>query len=124
MARKEEDDIVEEEEEEIYEDGEEGDEESEEVEEASFKTTKSKSKKKASSRKKKGVEIPFNYEKINPSSFNFVSVSSGRAPTFDGTHYATWRSGMKMHLISLHPSVCNVVLTGVELSNEDEPPTP
>uniref|UniRef100_A0A0D9VF84 Uncharacterized protein n=1 Tax=Leersia perrieri TaxID=77586 RepID=A0A0D9VF84_9ORYZ len=62
---------------------------------------------------KKGVCIPFDYDKINPSSYNFVSVPFGRAPTFDGTHYASWRNMMKMHLISLHPSVWNVVLIGL-----------
>ena len=69
--------------------------------------------------KGKGSEIPFNYDRLNSSS-NYISVLSGRAPFFDGTHYAAWRHKMKMHLISLHPSIWKIVCTGFELPEEDQ----
>jgi hypothetical protein len=58
----------------------------------------------------KGATIPFDYSKLTIPPHNFVSVPSGRAPQFDGTHYAAWKHKMKLHLISLHPSIWKVVL--------------
>ena len=62
----------------------------------------------------KGATIPFDYSKLTIPPHNFVSVPSRRAPQFDGTHYAAWKHKMKLHLISLHPSIWKVVCTGNE----------
>nr|AAL58143.1 putative polyprotein [Oryza sativa Japonica Group]AAL79353.1 Putative polyprotein [Oryza sativa]AAP53282.1 Zinc knuckle family protein [Oryza sativa Japonica Group] len=59
----------------------------------------------------KGATIHFDYGKLNVPPHNFVSVPSGRVPQFDGTHYAAWKHKMKLHLISLHPSIWKVVCT-------------
>nr|AAV44188.1 putative polyprotein [Oryza sativa Japonica Group] len=67
----------------------------------------------------KGATIPFDYRKLTIPSHNFVSVPSGRAPQFDGTHYAAWKHKMKLHLISLHPSIWKVVCTGIDVPHED-----
>nr|ABA96900.1 Zinc knuckle family protein [Oryza sativa Japonica Group] len=67
----------------------------------------------------KGATIPFDYSKLTIPPHNFVSVPSGRAPQFDGTHYAAWKHKMKLHLISLHPSIWKVVCTGVDVPHDD-----
>nr|AAK70631.1 Putative copia-type pol polyprotein [Oryza sativa Japonica Group]AAM47283.1 Putative copia-type pol polyprotein [Oryza sativa Japonica Group] len=46
-------------------------------------------------------------------------MPSGRAPQFDGTHYAAWKHKMKLHLISLHPSIWKVVCIGVDVPHDD-----
>jgi len=46
-------------------------------------------------------------------------LHTGKAPFFDGTHYAAWRHKMKMHLFSLHPSVWKVVVIGLDIPDED-----
>ncbi|XP_066166983.1 uncharacterized protein [Oryza sativa Japonica Group] len=67
----------------------------------------------------KGATIPFDYSKLTIPSHNFVSVPSGHAPQFDGTHYAAWKHKMKLNLISLHPSIWKVVCTGVDVPHDD-----
>nr|ABA97697.1 retrotransposon protein, putative, unclassified [Oryza sativa Japonica Group] len=67
----------------------------------------------------KGATIPFDYNKLTIAPHNFVSVPSGRAPQFDGTHYAAWKHKMKLHLISLHPSIWKVICTGVDVPHDD-----
>nr|ABA98062.2 retrotransposon protein, putative, Ty1-copia subclass [Oryza sativa Japonica Group] len=67
----------------------------------------------------KVATIPFDYSKLTIPSHNFVSVPSGRAPQFDGTHYAAWKHKMKLHIISLHPSIWKVVCTGIDVPYED-----
>jgi hypothetical protein len=46
----------------------------------------------------------FNYDSL-PSNHSFTSVHSGKAPCFDGMNYSMWHHGMKLHLMSLNPSV-------------------
>ncbi len=67
----------------------------------------------------KGATIPFDYSKLTIPSHNFVSVPSGRAPQFDGTHYAAWKHKMKLHLIALHPSIWKVICTCIDVPYED-----
>ena len=67
----------------------------------------------------KGATIHFDYSKLNVPPHNFVSVPSGRAPHFDGTHYASWKHKMKWHLISLHPSIWKVVCTCIDVPHDD-----
>nr|AAP12977.1 putative copia-type pol polyprotein [Oryza sativa Japonica Group] len=67
----------------------------------------------------KGATIHFDYSKLKVPPHNFVSVPSGRAPHFDGTHYAAWKHKMKLHIISLHPSIWKVVCTGIDVPHDD-----
>nr|CAE03661.3 OSJNBa0042N22.2 [Oryza sativa Japonica Group]CAE76041.1 B1292H11.27 [Oryza sativa Japonica Group] len=67
----------------------------------------------------KGAIIPFDYSKLTIPPHNFVSMPSGHASQFDGTHYAAWKHKMKLHLISLHPSIWKVVCTGVDVPHDD-----
>jgi hypothetical protein len=64
----------------------------------------------------------FNYDNLL-SSNAFTSVSVGKTPCFDGTDYTKWRYSMKVHLISLNPSVWIIVHSGIEFSDEDEEPS-
>jgi hypothetical protein len=69
--------------------------------------------------KKSYNTISFNYDNLSPSSA-FNSVPYGKARRFDGMDYTKWRYSMKLHLISLNPSVWTIVR--VEFPNEDEEP--
>jgi hypothetical protein len=64
----------------------------------------------------------FNYDNLL-SSNAFTSLSVGKTPCFDGTDYTKWRYSMKVHLISLNPSVWIIVHSGIEFSDEDEEPS-
>jgi hypothetical protein len=64
----------------------------------------------------------FNYDNLPPSN-TFTSVPIVKAPRFDGTNYTKWRYLMRVHLISLNPSVWTIVHTGVEFPDEDEEPS-
>jgi hypothetical protein len=73
-------------------------------------------------KKKKGVKpsyntTSFNYDSL-PSSHSFTSMHVGKLPRFDGTNYAKWSHSMKVHLMSLNPSIWKVVCTGVEFLEE------
>jgi hypothetical protein len=63
----------------------------------------------------------FNYDNL-PSSSAFTFIPVGKEPRFDGIDYRKWMYAMKMHLISLNPSVWTVVCAGVDFSEEDEEP--
>jgi hypothetical protein len=65
--------------------------------------------------------ISFNYDNLPPS-IAFSSVPVGKALRFDGTDYTKWRYSMKMHLISLNPSIWTIVRTYVDFPDEDEEP--
>jgi hypothetical protein len=45
---------------------------------------------------------------------NFLSVSFGKPPHFDGTNYTQWRTNMRWHLFSLHPNLWEIVCVGIE----------
>jgi len=60
------------------------------------------------------TKIPFNYERLNSSSFQGAFVNLGKPPHFDGTGYTSWRHKMRVHLI---------VCVGVNIPDEDEPIT-
>jgi hypothetical protein len=63
----------------------------------------------------------FNYDNL-PSSSAFTFIPVGKEPRFDGIDYRKWMYAMKMHLISLNPSVWTVVCAGVDFLEEDEEP--
>jgi hypothetical protein len=64
---------------------------------------------------------PFNYDSL-PSSSTFTSIPIGKPPHFDGTNYTKWSYSMRMHLISLSPSVWNIVCVGIDFPSKDEEP--
>jgi hypothetical protein len=60
-----------------------------------------------------------NYDNL-PLSSTFTSVPIGKVPCFNGMNYTKWRYSMKMHLISLNPSVWTTMHTCVDFPDEDE----
>jgi hypothetical protein len=74
-------------------------------------------------KKKKSVtsnysRTSFNYDNMS-SNNNFLSVSLGKPPHFDGTNYSQWRTNMRWHLFSLHPSLWEIVCVGIEQLDSD-----
>jgi hypothetical protein len=65
--------------------------------------------KKGNGKKKNGAKSSYNTTSFNydslPSNHFFTSVHIGKPPCFDGVNYAKWCHGMKVHLMSLNPSV-------------------
>jgi hypothetical protein len=82
--------------------------------------TKGKGKKKHGS-KPSYKSTSFNHDTL-PSNHSFTSMHSGKVPHFDGTNYAKWRHGMKVHLMSLNLSVWKVICTCVDFLEEGETP--
>src|SRR6266498_1149887 len=81
----------------------------------------SSSPKKTSSIKK--VEYnrnPFDYSRMHNVSPNFILVPLGKARILDGLNYADWVNKMKLHLITLHPSLWEVVNVGVFMPKSGE----
>jgi hypothetical protein len=82
--------------------------------------------KKGKGKKKHGSKSSYNSTSFNydtlPYNHSFTSVHSGKAPCFDGMNYAKWLHGMKVHLMSLNPSVWKVVCTCVDFLEEGETP--
>jgi hypothetical protein len=82
--------------------------------------------KKGNGKKKNGAKpsynsTSFNYECL-PSNHSFTSMHVSKPPRFNGMNYAKWRHGMKVHLMSLNPSVWKVVCTCVDFLEEGETP--
>src|SRR6266540_6657599 len=80
--------------------------------------TPSSSPKKSNSTKQQEYTLnSFYYSKMQGNfSSNFISVPLGKAPLLDGLNYADWVNKMKMHLITLHPNLWEVVNAGVLMS--------
>ena len=79
-------------------------------------TSSSSPKKTASSKKVEYNRNPFDYSRMqNNFSPNFISVPLGKAPLLDGLNYADWVNKMKLNLITLHPSLWEVVNVGVRM---------
>jgi hypothetical protein len=89
-------------------------------EESDASSEKEIKNKKGKNRDKKSYNTTsFNYDNLTScGAFTFVPI--GKAPHFNGMDYNKWRYTMKMHLISLNPSVWKVVCIGVDFPNEDE----
>jgi hypothetical protein len=56
------------------------------------------------------------------SNHTFTSVHSGKASRFDGMSYSQWHHMMKVHLMSLNPSIWKVVCIGVDFPEKGETP--
>jgi hypothetical protein len=50
-------------------------------------------------------------------------LSSGTAPCFDGTDYATWKWMMEMYLSAMHPTIWRIVQRGYTVKDTDSPAT-
>jgi hypothetical protein len=69
-------------------------------------------------KKKKSVtsnysRTPFSYDNMS-SNNNFLSISLGKPPHFDGTNYSQWRTNMRWYFFSLQPSLWEIVCAGIE----------
>jgi hypothetical protein len=74
--------------------------------------------------KKKTVNsnFSFDYSRI-PQSTNahLLSIPLGKPPHFDGEDYGFWSHKMRSHLISLHPSIWELVESGMQFDSTDNP---
>jgi hypothetical protein len=85
------------------------------------------SKAKRGKGKKKHGSMPsynttsFNYDSL-PSNHTFTFVHSRKVPHFNGMNCSKWHHGMKVHLMSLNPSIWKVVCIGVDFPKQGETP--
>jgi hypothetical protein len=74
--------------------------------------------------KKKTVNsnFSFDYSRI-PQSTNahLLSIPLGKPPHFDGEDYGFWSHKMRSHLFSLHPSIWEIVESGMHFDSTDSP---
>jgi hypothetical protein len=74
--------------------------------------------------KKKTVNsnFSFDYSRI-PQSTNahLLSIPLGKPPHFDGEDYGFWSHKMRSHLFSLHPSIWEIVESGMKFDSTDSP---
>jgi hypothetical protein len=74
--------------------------------------------------KKKTVNsnFSFDYSRI-PQSTNahLLSILLGKPPHFDGEDYGFWSHKMRSHLFSLHPSIWEIVESGMQFDSTDSP---
>jgi hypothetical protein len=74
--------------------------------------------------KKKTVNsnFSFDYSRI-PQSTNahLLSIPLGKPPHFDGEDYGFWSHKMRSHLFSLHPSIWEIVESGMKFDSSDSP---
>ena len=67
----------------------------------------------------------YNHDKIPKfPSMHFNSLNVGKAPRFDGISYTDWAYRMKMHLVSLHPHLWEMVDVGFTLLDPGREMTP
>src|SRR6266540_190844 len=84
-------------------------------------TPSSSPKKSTSSKQQEYNRNSFDYSRMQRNfSSNFISVPLGKAPLLDGLNYADWVNKMKIHLITLHPSLWEVVNVGVRMPKNGE----
>jgi len=65
------------------------------------------------------TKIPFNYERLNSSSFQGTSMNLGKPPHFDGMGYTSWRHKMLVHLIGVNLALWKIVCVGLNIPDED-----
>jgi hypothetical protein len=74
--------------------------------------------------KKKTVNsnFSFDYSRISQStSAHLLSIPLGKPPHFDGEDYGFWSHKMRSHLFSLHPSIWEIVESGMQFDSTDSP---
>src|SRR6266540_849834 len=88
-------------------------------------TSSSSPKKSDSTKQQEYNRNSFDYSKMQGNfSSNFILVPLGKAPLLDGLNYADWVNKMKMHLITLHPSLWEFVNVGVRMPTSDDEVSP
>ena len=73
-------------------------------------------------RKPVNSNFSFDYSRI-PQSTNahLLSIPLGKPPHFDGEDYGFWSHKMRTHLFSLHPSIWEIVESGMKFDSSDSP---
>ena len=73
-------------------------------------------------RKTVNSNFSFDYSRI-PQSTNahLLSIPLGKPPHFDGEDYRFWSHKMRSHLFSLHPSIWEIVESGMHFDSSDSP---
>jgi hypothetical protein len=73
-------------------------------------------------RKTVNSNFSFDYSRI-PQSTNahLLSIPLGKPPHFDGEDYGFWSHKMRSHLFSLHPSIWEIVESGMKFDSTDSP---
>jgi hypothetical protein len=73
-------------------------------------------------RKTVNSNFSFDYSRI-PQSTNahLLSIPLGKPPHFDGEDYGFWSHKMRSHLFSLHPSIWEIVESGMKFDSSDSP---
>jgi hypothetical protein len=77
-----------------------------------------------SSSKKKIVNpnYSFDYSRIPyNSNAHLLSIPLGKPPHFDGEDYSFWSHKIRSHLFSLHPSIWEIVESGMHFDSNDNP---
>jgi hypothetical protein len=77
-----------------------------------------------SSSKKKTVNqnYTFDYSRIlYNSNAQLLSIPLGKTPHFDGEDYSFWSHKMRSHLFPLHPSIWEIVESGMHFDSTDNP---
>jgi hypothetical protein len=68
------------------------------------------------------LNFSFDYSRI-PQSTNahLLSIPLGKPPHFDGEDYGFWSHKMRSHLFSLHPSIWEIVESGMKFDSSNSP---
>jgi hypothetical protein len=74
--------------------------------------------------KKKTVNsnFSFDYSRIlQNTNAHLLFIPLGKPPHFDGKDYGFWSHKMRSHLFSLHPSIWEIVESGMQFDSTDSP---
>src|SRR6187455_1151520 len=64
----------------------------------------------------------FDYSRIpHSSNAHLLPIPLGKPPHFDGEDYGFWSHKMRTHLFSLHPSIWEIVESGMKFDSSDSP---
>jgi hypothetical protein len=73
-------------------------------------------------RKTINSNFSFDYSRIpHSSNTHLLSIPLGKPPQFDGEDYEFWSHKMRSHLFSLHPSIWEIVESGMKFDSSDSP---
>ena len=73
-------------------------------------------------RKPVNSNFSFDYSRIPQSSnSHLLSIPLGKPPHFDGEDYGFWSHKMRSHIFSLHPSIWEIVDSGMHFNSSDSP---
>src|SRR6187455_3181872 len=73
-------------------------------------------------RKTVNSNFSFDYSRIpHSSNAHLLPIPLGKPPHFDGEDYGFWSHKMRTHLFSLHPSIWEIVESGMKFDSSDSP---